>query len=388
LPFSNTMILRFCRALFACALLSGYPALAGDNVSLEFSGAERAQLQAFGPWPSTPGPDPGNELSGLAWAERLGEQLFVERDLSANGSLSCATCHVPQLGFTDGRARALGAALHTRNTQGLLNAGLQRWFGWGGGTDSLWAASLRPILSPVEMAGDIGTIAERLRGHAYFTDALEDAGLSVAMDDESLVVLAAKAIAAYTRTLESGQTTFDRFRESLLYQRDQSAVTDYPLAAQRGLKIFFGAGNCHVCHFGPDFSNREFHDTGRPFFSAVGEVDSGRYAGIRRVREDRYNLTGPFNGTGVEDEVRKTTSVKLVQSNFGQWRTPSLRNLTATAPYMHDGSLATLRDVVDAYADINPDRLHSNGEAILKPLALTGRDRDDLVAFLRSLSVD
>jgi len=154
------------------------------------------------------------------------------------------------------------------------------------------------------------------------------------------------------------------------------------------LKIFFGDANCHVCHFGANFSNAEFHDTGRPFFTGVGAVDPGRYSGIKRVRDDKYNLVGEFNGTDKLDEIRKTKTVTLGQGNFGQWRTPSLRNLTLTAPYMHDGSIATLREVVDAYADIDPDRLHAQGEAILKPLALDDAARDDLVNFLQTLSLE
>jgi len=204
-------------------------------------------------------------------------------------------------------------------------------------------------------------------------------------DDEQSVVTAAKLIAAYVRTLESPSTPFDRFRTALA-SNDKDAIAEYPSNAQRGLKIFLGEANCSVCHFGPNFSNGEFHDTGRPFFTGVGQVDSGRYGGIKRLRGDRYNLLGQFNGVDSPVEKRKSQTVKLQQSNWGQWRTPSLRNLTTTAPYMHDGSLATLREVVDAYADIDVDRLHAEGESILKPLGLDDADREDLVAFLRSLS--
>ena len=178
---------------------------------------------------------------------------------------------------------------------------------------------------------------------------------------------------------------FDRFRTALLEQ-DESAIAEYPDSAKRGFKRFMGEANCHVCHFGADFSNGEFHDTGRPFFVGVGEIDSGRYSGIKRVREDRYNLLGEYNTERNDNAMRKTRTVTLSQENFGQWRTPSLRNLLATAPYMHDGSLDTLRDVIDAYADIDPERLHSEGESILKPLDLDDRARNDLVDFLKTLS--
>lgn len=351
-----------------------------------FSPSEIRLIGAFGPWPPPTPPDPGNELSGEPVAESLGQRLFNDADLSASRKLSCASCHQPHKAFSDGTPVAIGAQRHVRNTQGLLDSGLQRWFGWDGGSDSQWAAALRPMLSTIEMAGDIDTLANRLRDKAYFNRAIArlpvaDAGQS----NEMLLVTAAKAIAAYTRTLRSAASPFDRFRDRLLASAGRDSG-DYPAAAARGLKIFLGDANCHVCHFGANFSNSEFHDTGRPFFTGVGQVDSGRYSGVQRVRQDRYNLNGPFNGTRNAAEIRKTSTVKLTQAAFGQWRTPSLRNLIHTAPYTHDGSLATLREVVDWYADINPERLHSNGEALLKPLALSAPERQDLVAFLESLS--
>ncbi len=325
-------------------------------------------------------------MSGLAWAETLGEQLFSETLFSGDGTRFCVTCHDASLAFSDGRSVAIGKGQHVRNSQGLLDVAQQRWFGWDGGADSLWAATLRPLLSPLELDGDIAGIAERLRTLPEVTQAFNSVDFENALgDDEALVVLASKAIAAYVRTLTSNSTPFDAFRTAVLNERE--FVSDYPDDARRGLSIFFGEANCHVCHFGPVFSNLEFHDTGRPFYTGIGRVDPGRYTGIQRVRSDRYNLSGPFNGNDAEDEIRKTHSVTLGQANFGQWRTPSLRNLVYTAPYMHDGSLATLREVVDAYADIDPERIHSDGEAIIRPLALDDQDREDLVAFLKSLSI-
>lgn len=355
-----------------------------------FSAEEQRKILAHGPWPMEVPADPGNELSGLHWAEQLGRTLFDDTRLSNNNSLSCSSCHLPAIGFTDQRVVGKGVEIHTRNTQSLLNVGLQRWFGWDGGADSLWAATLRPMLSPIEMNADIKTVANHLRDHPQFMHSIEQflrsGNLSVeSATDETLVVLAAKAIAAYMRTISSGITGFDRYRNALAAS-DESGMARFPDAAKRGLKIFMGEANCRLCHFGPNFSNQEFHDTGRPFFTGVGQVDPGRYTGIQRVRKDRYNLGGDFNGTENSAEIRKSTRLRLGQSNWGQWRTPSLRNLTLTAPYTHDGSLSTLRDVVDAYAEIDPARLHSKGEALLKPLNLTSAQRNDLVIFLNTLS--
>lgn len=353
-----------------------------------FSASEQQKILLHGPWPTITPPDPGNELSGLAWAEQLGSRLFNDTQLSGDQTLSCATCHVPAFGFTDQRPVSQGKAEHTRNTQGLLNVGLQRWFGRDGGADSLWAATLRPMLAAIEMDANIPTTASRLRNDRAFTESmqsfLESTGQSN-ISDEALVVLAAKSIAAFLRTLSSEPTDFDRYRDALA-NSDSSAMARYPEDAKRGLEIFIGDANCQLCHFGPNFSNQEFHDIGRPFFTGIGVVDPGRYMGIQRARKDPYGLTGIYNGTNIAEEIRKTERVKLSQVNWGQWRTPSLRNLTLTSPYTHDGSLTTLQEVVDAYADIDPTRLHSKGEALLKPINLSQSQRNDLVAFLKTLS--
>ena len=367
------------------------------TADIQFTDIELKQITAHGPWPVTTPPDPGNELSGLAWAQQVGEKLFHDKQLSASGALSCADCHIETLGFTDGKAVAMGAQNHVRNTQGLLDVGLQRWFGWDGGTDSLWAASLRPIFFEIEMNNTLEAFAAYLREQAEYKEAIETALMLKAGDDatstdlnsvndETVAVTGAKLMAAFVHSLRSPPTPFDLFREKLITGHSKQA-SGISVAAQRGLKIFLGEANCHVCHFGPNFSNGEFHDTGRAFFTGVGQVDAGRYTGIKRLRKDPFNLLSSFNGTNIDNEVRKTSSVKLGQSNWGQWRTPSLRHLNSTAPYLHDGSLATLRDVVDAYADIDPDRLHQNGEAILKPLDLSDAQRNDLVEFLKTLSV-
>ena len=395
-PLTNRVCLRVVLVISTAvfSVLSMQSVATAQNITLDTSDqdstltltpTEIGLITSFGPWPMPIPPDPGNELSGLAWAEALGQQLFHDTDLSGGRDLSCASCHVSEFGLAENLKTSKGAKQHVRNSQSLLNAGLQRWFGWDGGADSLWAASLRPMLSDIEMNADIPVIAARYRTKpairkifAHYTDI-------DALSDEAFVVLLSKAIAAHTRTLVSGITPFDRYRQALL-ANDKDSQANYPDAAKRGLKIFLGEANCHVCHFGADFSNGEFHDTGRPFFTDVGQIDSGRYSGIKRVRQDPYNLLGRYNGTQQDTERRKTQTVNLGQGNFGQWKTPSLRNLALTAPYTHDGSLPTLRSVVDAYADIDPARLHSQGESILKPLDLDDAAREDLVQFLESLS--
>lgn len=400
-----------CRyALLTLALV--YP-VAFAQSQVEFTQQEVDAIVAQGPWPVSVPADPGNELSDVPWAEKLGESLFFDASLSTNQSVSCGTCHLPGSGFDDNKPVGIGLEHGVRNTQGLLDVGLQRWFGWDGGADSLWAASIRPMFNATEMGNDTASLAKALKANAQFmftikanrqklsvndqsqnsTDADTtgdngdngDTGVLVQFGNEELIAIAGKSIAAYLRTLRSPLTEFDRFRDALANQ-DTQVQSNYSESAQRGLKIFVGEANCRVCHFGGNFSNGEFHDTGRPFFTGVGQVDPGRYTGIQRVKQDPYNLLGKYAASSSLTDKHKTSEVKLSQSNWGQWRTPSLRNLAHTAPYMHDGSLQTLRDVVDAYADIDIDRLHSQGESILKPLDLTNEQRDDLVNFLLSLS--
>jgi cytochrome c peroxidase len=202
---------------------------------------------------------------------------------------------------------------------------------------------------------------------------------------ETALVDAAKALAAYLETLVSGPSAFDEFRDALA-RGDAAEVARYPAAARRGLALFAGKGQCSVCHFGPNFSNGEFHNIGRPHLVEPGRVDPGRHGGIRRVREDKYNLLGAFSDDATRASGSRTRHLAENHANYGQFKVPSLRNVELTAPYMHDGRLATLREVVRHYSELNQDRLHQDGEALLKPLRLSDEESEDLVAFLRSLT--
>jgi cytochrome c peroxidase len=152
------------------------------------------------------------------------------------------------------------------------------------------------------------------------------------------------------------------------------------------LKIFVGKGNCVFCHFGPAFTNGEFADVGISYFVAKGRVDSGRHGGIKELLADRFNLLGPYSDDPGGAAASKTKHVASQHRNFGEFKVPGLRNVALTAPYMHNGSLATLRDVVLHYSDLNEERLHADGERILRPLKLSPQEVDDLVAFLESLT--
>ena len=357
----------------------------------QFTAAELGRIAAHGPWPLPWTADPGNRVSGDAAAIRLGHALFFEPRLSANRRVACASCHDPARGFQDGRATARGLVAGTRNTPGLFNVRHQRWFGWDGAHDNLWSASLRPILDPREMGGKAARVARALRGKStldcHYTAAFgkrPDAG------DPELLVNVAKAIAAWQETLVSPATAFDEFRNAL-QRGDAEAAAAYPAAAQRGLGLFLGRGQCATCHAGPLFSNGEFGDIGMPFFIAPDAVDPGRQGGIKRLLASPYNLLGAHNDDRMRDDPTRSnaTGTKFLRAehrNFGEFKVPTLRNLTLTAPYMHNGSIATLREVVKHYSELDEDRLHADGEQILKPLHLAEAEIDDLVAFLESLS--
>lgn len=359
--------------------------------AVDFDAAQSRRILSHGPWPPAPRSDATNRYSGNAAAIRFGAVLFAEPRLSARGDISCQTCHQPEKGWGDGHAVSQGLQRLDRNAPGLLNARLQRWHGWDGASDSLWAAAIRPILAEEEMGGSATATARLLREDtplACMARSVESRATD--LSDEALLVLAAKALSAFQETLISPRTAFDDFRDALA-TGDKAAMARYPTAAQRGLALFIGRGQCATCHVGPAFTNGEFHDTGLPFFAGTDSagrrrVDPGRHRGIVQLQQNRFNLLGAYNddpGGPASVPVRHVTQF---HRNWGEFKVPGLRQLNDTAPYMHNGSKAALRDVVEHYSELDEDRLHSDGEAILKPLRLTRGETDDLLAFMQSLS--
>ncbi len=354
---------------------------------VEFTEAEIATIVSHGPWPAAWKPDPSNRASGNGTAIYLGERLFFDKRLSADGSLSCGQCHLPDLRWTDGRAQALGRQRLDRNTPHLNNVRLNRWYGWDGGNDSLWSQSIQPILDPRELGANPKHVVDLLERDADLKCRYEKtfAKPPSASDEQEVLANVGKALAAFQETLGSGRTAFDEFRDALS-RGDQAVAMRYSAAAQRGLKIFVGKGRCSTCHTGPAFTNGEFHAIGVSFFAVPGRVDPGRYEGIKKLQANPFNLLGRFN-----DDLRRSTAISTrhvagEQRNFGEFRTPSLRNVSITSPYMHDGQHKTLRDVLKHYSELNPDRLHADGESLLKPLRLSAQETNDLLVFLETLS--
>lgn len=372
------------RRLAAAALLVAMLA-APASAKVLLTDEEISQTLSHGPWPLKTAPDRSNRVSGDGDAIEFGRRLFFSDKLSSDQSLSCASCHRPDRAFTDGRPRAMGRRLLDRNTPTLFNLRHHRWFGWGGSNDNLWAQSIAPIRHPDEMAMTPEGLRTTLADPAFSRRYRALFGAPETHGDDRLLANVGKALAAYQETLETGATAFDRFREALA-AGDTERASGYPKAAQRGLSLFLGKGKCSLCHSGPMFTNGEFSDAGVPYFVEPGRVDPGRHAGIRSLRASPFTLDGEFSDDTDKSGAWAVRGVVAKHADFGMFRVPSLRNVAETAPYMHDGSLARLEDVVRHYSEIDLERLHADGEAILAPLHLTEQEIADLVRFLETLS--
>jgi cytochrome c peroxidase len=290
---------------------------------------------------------PGADRAVAGEAE-LGRQLFFDRRLSAGDTMSCASCHQPEHGFSDGErfSRGVTGRPMARHTPHLYNLAWSRTFFWDGR-----AASLEEqVLGPLNSADELGLPADRaVRKLAEIPEYAE--GFARVYRQGLTVHTLARAIAAFERTLVAADSPFDRFEAG-----DSTALSP---AAQRGRALFFGAALCSRCHSGPDFTDGKFHNTG------VEGTDPGR-AAVERVGQFRDRPYPFFQ----------------MQRAF---KTPGLRNVSLTAPYFHDGSEPTLDSVIRFY---NQGGKAKDGAVSLdvRPLRLGDEAIADLLAFLASLS--
>jgi cytochrome c peroxidase len=350
---------------------------------LDFSVSERAAILRHGPWPAARprGTADALEASRRAAAQALGQRLFFDTRLSAGGKVACATCHQPGRAFSDGRAQARGLSEGPRNSPSVWNTGQQRWQGWDGGADSVWAQAIRALLDPREMGSSSEQVHALLqRDLSLKCRYVQAFGQLPSHGDQQTAM-----VRAFVATLVSPRTPFDEFRDALA-AGDALRAARYPLQAQQGLRIFVGKGQCAFCHMGPLFSSGEFADIGLPFFSQPGVVDKGRYGGIEQLKASPYTRLSHWAGAAEAADATTTRHVDLLPRNFGEFKVPSLRHVAQTAPYMHNGQLASLADVVHHYDQMNPERLHTDGEQILRPLKLSSQERLQLQVFLESLS--
>lgn len=376
--------------------------IAQGNVTgnpLGLNAEEIRLILRHGPWPMPWMRDASNRVSGNPEAIAFGEQLFFDTRLSANGAVSCATCHVPERSWTDGRKLGVALGEVDRNTPTLLNVRYHRWFGWDGANDNLWSQSVRPMLDAKEMGATERHVAQVVRGDAELACRYRKAfGHAPVSDDETLMINLGKALAAFQETLVTGRTPFDDFRDAVM-RNDWKAAAAYSPEALRGARLFIGKGNCSLCHFGPHFSNGEFHEIGVPIMRKSGGIDWGRYQGIKLLRASRFSLLGAYNDDRNKAAGQSTRFVDLAPQTFEQFKVPGLRNVALTAPYMHNGHFATLHQVVKHYSEIDVTLLHQAHiyagdvyaeavptDTVLQPLRLSEQEMRDMVAFLESLS--
>ena len=387
----------------------------------DWTPAERAliasmSLDALPPLPASP----GNPVADDPRAVALGHRLFFDERLGAGG-VSCASCHDPELGFTDGRARGRGHGETPRRTMSLVGAAWSPWFGWDGRHDSLWAQALEPLENPIEhggtrlrylhliandpdyraaweplfgplpdgatlaalpaSAGPRGTAEERAAWEALDADASELA--SGAFADLG------RALEAYQRRLVPAPAPFDRYARAMTgtdpapagAEPGTNADADALSAEQRtGLRLFIDRANCVHCHNGPLFTNNEFHATGIFPHDRLPE-DRGRIEGVKSLVDDEFNCLGPHSGAERSEcgelEFVKSSGIELV----GAFRTPTLRGIAARGPYMHDGRFATLHEVLEHYDEARPTLISDE----LEPLGLDEAEFAALEAFLHAL---
>src|SRR5882724_9921579 len=264
-----------------CALLAG-TGLAEQDLAAKpvFSDSEIRIILSHGPWPVPVQRDPTNRVSGKPDAIEFGTRLFFDQRLSRDGTMACASCHVPERNWSDNLTRGVGRSEVDRNTPTLMNLLASRWYGWDGASDSLWSQSLRPILDQRELATTPRHVAQLVRDDEQLSCRYRKVfgAPPSPTDDEAVFVGVGKALATFQETLVSGRTPFDQFRDALA-RADPPSSWSYSEPAQRGLKIFIGKGGCTACHSGPNFSGGEFFATGLSRFAPRGQPDPGRQAG-------------------------------------------------------------------------------------------------------------
>ena len=346
---------------------------------------ELSQVLSHGPWPPKTKSDSSNRVSSNDDAIKFGKALFFSTRLSSNNTMSCVSCHAAESAFASGKFVKDNPKAQDRNTQSLFNVRYNRWFGWDGSKDNLWAQSIRPIINPKEMNLPIENIKSVIQDSNFKAPYKSLFGNISTHSDELVLVNIGKSLSAFQETLVTKKTTFDHFRDAVQNENWDKAAK-YPESAQRGLSLFMGRGNCSFCHSGPLFTNGEFLDAGVPYFIRPGVVDKGRHQGIINLKKSLFTLASDYNDDPSKADAWAVNNVARKHSDFGIFRVPGLRGIAKTAPYMHNGSLETLEAVVDHYANINIERLHADGESLLKPLNITDQESKDLVNFLRSLS--
>jgi cytochrome c peroxidase len=354
--------------------------------------------------------DPSNRVADDPAAAALGEAIFFDERFSANGRVSCASCHQPDRAFTDGLARGRGIGETPRSTMTVLGTAYGPWLFWDGRKDSQWAQALGPLENAAEHGGNRGMYAHVVADHyrteyeAVFgplpdlaeesrfppmagpvADPVALAGWDAMSPEDrdavtTVYVNIGKAIEAFERGLIPSTSRFDLFVEAMLAGDDTGAtvLSDDELA---GLQLFIGPAGCTNCHNGPLFTNQSFHNTGVPQRPGH-EPDPGRGAGIGLVQADEFNCLSRWSDAEPDECVALRFLRDDAEALAGAFKPPSLRNVSETGPYMHAGQIGSLGEVLRHYRSAPAAAV---GRSELKPLDLTDAQLSQLEAFLRSL---
>lgn len=354
-------------------------------------------------------PDPSNRVADDPRAADLGHRLFFDTRLSANGQVSCASCHLPGRQFQDGTPLAKGVGTTDRRTMSIIGTAHSPWQFWDGRKDSQWSQALGPLESPVEHGGDRTQYAHLAAKHyradyeALFgpmpdlgslpahagpvQDPTARAAWEAMRNDQREAVTRVfanlgKAIAAYERKIMPGASRFDRYVDAALRQDAAAMQAAFTRDEAAGLKLFIGKADCIQCHNGPLFTNNDFHNTGVPAAKGL-PPDTGRLGGAGKVLADEFNCLSRYSDARPE----QCGELNFLQAGEGkqirQFKPASLRNVAERAPYMHAGQFATLEQVLAHY---NQAPAAPQGHSELEPLGLTQRETEQLIRFLHTLS--
>jgi cytochrome c peroxidase len=378
-----------------------------------------ALIFAMSPVPEVP-PAQGNAKADDEKVAIFGQALFFDKGFSSNGVVSCATCHKPELSFTDGLRVAVGVGSTKRNTPSLLGAQFNRWWFWDGRADSQWAQALGPIEDAAEHDFDRLAVAlhvvqshpqryqdsfESLPDYTLFEGLPEHASPNgdgeaqkawTAMSDAQrdavnrIFVHVGKALEAYQRLLLPGEAPIDRY-VTARKSGDLKGGGHLSPSAVRGLQLFIGKAECVLCHSGALFTDNSFHTLGLPSALILRPCkddhcgpDSGRSFGAAEALASEMRCGSQASD---EKDCRRLRHLNPKFEDFmGAFKTPSLRQVSQTAPYMHTGELASLGDVLGFYNELPGNVTMGHRELFLEALRFKPRELSDLQAFLESLS--
>ncbi|MCK8501899.1 cytochrome-c peroxidase [Myxococcus fulvus] len=350
---------------------------------------ELDQLRSLHSLSSHPRLDATNRVDGLEAARTLGNELFRDPGLSRCGSVSCESCHTGEGRTVETpTAEGCGGQRTERNPPTVLNVRHNRWFMWDGRADSLWSQAILPLTNPVEMDSDAEVVRARLQAQdSYRSRYVELFGTDPGAEPgPELLANVGKVLAAYERDLMRVEAPFDVDVRRFLAAVDAGTAESDP--AYLGLKTFVRKGQCIVCHKGPSLTDELFHNVG---LQDKGPGAGGQWAVLQSLLDWEFNAAGRHSDDRGGADARRLATLRTQAKQEeleGAFRTPSLRNVALTAPYMHTGAQATLEEVVDFYNEGgDPDGTFTGKRTVsIVALDLTDAEKRALVELLKSLT--